>query len=340
MDSTQAQFNMQQNYRQFVGMNDINFFSYSNNTFNSVYNNQKTYVGSTRGGSNDVSSADTDSYSYKNSNISYENQKNSENRIILKKPNEFVKELFKAFGEKNALCNFILFEKNIDIDMNIEKNLIKKMTLYEYFDCFNEASFLCLNIPFLDKKGNLGQNIFNPTLSSMNLIIRNKKIREENANNNYLKDNFTVNIESEDSIKIEFDENNPPYNRDIIENKINLLHKILGQKKILLDNVVKDRSYFSILWTPADTYKIKSSFLSFYSFDFKLIGTLILKIDEYTWFTTFCNDNNNYIDFKKEYMSRINIVENFIKKCNNINEGDNLDPKLFSHDYKRFIFNY
>ncbi len=39
-------------------------------------------------------------------------------------------------------------------------------------------------------------------------------------------------------------------------------------------------------------------------------------------------------------MSRINIVENFIKKCNNINEGDNLDPKLFSHDYKRFIFNY
>ena len=118
------------------------------------------------------------------------------------------------------------------------------------------------------------------------------------------------------------------------------LDKILGQKKILLENVVKDKSYFSILWTPADTYKIKSSFLSFYTFNFKLIGTLIIKIDEYNWFTTFCNDMNNCKDFKKEYLNNINIVEKIIKKCNNMNDGDNLERKLLSHDYKRFIYNY
>lgn len=339
MDSNQGQFNIKQNYSQFLGMNDINFFSFPNNSFSPVYNNQKSYMGSVR--TNDISSADTDSHSYKNgSNSNYDKSKNSENRIILKKPNEFVKELFKTFGEKNSLCNFSLFEKNIDINMSLEKKFIKKMTLFEYFECFNEASFLCLNIPFLDKKGNISQNIFNPTLSSMKLVLKNKKIKQENINMNYLKDNFTIDFISGDLIKIQFDETNPPYNRDIIETKINQIHKIVGQKKILLDNVIKDKSYFSILWSPADSYKIKSSFLSFYSFDFKLIGTLIIKMDEFTWFTVFSNDNNSYKDFKKEYMSKINVVENFIKKYNNINNEDNLDSKLFSHDYKRFIFNY
>ena len=183
-------------------------------------------------------------------------------------------------------------------------------------------------------------NIFNPTLSSMNLILKNKKLKEEDIDKNYLKDNFSVNFINEELLKIEFDESNPPYNRDIIETKINMIYKILGQKKILLENVVKDKRYFSILWTPADTYKIKSSFLSFYTFNFKLIGTLIIKIDEYNWFTTFCNDMNNCKDFKKEYLNNINIVENFMKKCKGISDEDKLDRKSFSQDYKRFIYNY
>ncbi len=337
--SSQTAFNTQQNFRQFPGMNDLKYFSFSNNQYPSIYSNQNGVIGTNRA-TNDISTLDTESYSYQNANYNYEKQKNSENRIILKKPNEFVNELFKAFGEKNSLCNFSLFEKNIDINMNIDKNILKRITLQEYFECFNEASFLCLNIPYLDKKANVSYNIFNPTLSSMNLIVKSKKIKEETLNKKYLKDNFSINLISDDLIKIEFDETNPPYNRDIIETKINIVHKLLGQKKILLENIVKDKSYFSILWTPADTYKIKCSFLSFYTFDFKLVGTLILKIDEYNWFLTFCNDMNNYKDYKKDYMNKINIVENFIKKFNNINDGNNLDHKLFSHDYKRFIYNY
>lgn len=338
MESQQT-FNIQQNFRQFAGINDLNYITFTNNQFNQMYNNQKANINSTKA-SNDRSTADADSFSYQKNNYNYEKLKNPENRIILKKSDEFVNELFKAFGEKNSLCNFSLLEKNIDINMNIDKDVIKKITLKEYFECFNEASFLCLNIPYLDKKGNVSYNIFNPTLSSMNLILKKNKIKEENINKKYLKNNFSLNFISDDLIKIQFDETNQPYNRDIIETKINVLHKILGQKKITLDNIIKDNSYFSILWTPADTYKIKSSFLSFYTFDFKLIGTVILRIDDYNWFTIFCNDMNNYKDFKKEYLNKVNVVESFLKKCNNINDGDNLERNLISYDYKKFRNNY
>lgn len=338
MESQQS-FNIQQNFRQFAGINDLNFIPFPNNQYKQIYNNQKVNITSTKT-SNDKSTADLDNFSYQNTNYNYEKIKNLENRIILKKSNEFVNELFKAFGEKNSLCNFSLFEKNIDININIDKDEIKKITLQEYFECFNEASFLCLNIPYLDKKGNVNYNIFNPTLSSMNLILKKDKIKEENINKKCLGNNFSLNIISDDLIKIKFDETNQPYNRDIIETKINLLYKILGQKKIALDSIIKDNSYFSILWTPADTYKIKSSFLSFYTFDFKLIGTVILRIDEYNWFTIFCNDMNNYKDYKKEYINKVNAVESFLKKYNNINDGDNLEPSLISYDYKKFRNNY
>ena len=337
--TSQSQFAIQQNIQQYLNMNEVNYYSFPNNQF--IYNKQNLYKNSPRV-SNDISSADTDSYSYQNGNLSsnnFEKQK-PDNRVTLKKANEFVNELFKAFGDKNTLCNFSLFEKNIDIDMKIDKSTLKKMTLKDYFECFNEASFLCLSIPFLDKKGNINYNIFNPTLSSMNLVIRSKNIIEENINKTYAKDNFSLFNLSDDLIKIQFDETNPPYNRDIIESKINYVHKILGKKKILLDYIVKENSYFSVLWTPADTYKIKTSFLSFYSFDFKLVGTLAIKLDDHIWFTTFCNDTNDYKDFKKEYLNKINVVEKFIKRCNNLNDGDNLEPKLFSQDYKRFIYNY
>jgi hypothetical protein len=344
---TPLNIQQQQNFRQYLGKNNLKYVPKTNNPYNTMSNDkQNIYMeGSTRA-SNDISSTDIDSFSYKNNilNTNYEKSKNVENRILLKNPNEFVSELIKTFGEKNSICNFKLFEKNIDISMNIDKNTIKKMTLYEYFEGFNEASFLCLNIPYLDKKCNINYIVFNPTLSSMNLVIKNsnKKIKEESINKEFLKDNFSVNFISSDLIQVEFDETIPPYNRDIIEIKINNIYKILGLKKsdITLDNIVLDKSYFSVLWTPADTYKIRSSFLTFYTFEFKLIGTLIIKNDEYNWFTVFCSDANYFKDFKKEYLNKVNIVETFIKNCYNINDRDNLESKLFSNDYKRFMFNY
>ena len=80
-----------------------------------------------------------------------------------------------------------------------------------------------------------------------------------------------------------------------------------------------------------------------YTFDFKLVGTLIIKLDEANWFTIFSNNNSNYTgfkDYKSEYVNSVNEVENYMKKSKGINDEEKLDRKLFSHDYKRFIYNY
>lgn len=45
-------------------------------------------------------------------------------------------------------------------------------------------------------------------------------------------------------------------------------------------------------------------------------------------------------DFKSEYVNNVNEVENFMKKSKGINDEEKLDRKLFSQDYKRFIYNY
>lgn len=336
---TKSQYINQQKYRKFIPKTD-SYKSFPSSSFNNGFSNQNIFLNPTRS-NNDFISTSADSHSYQNSNLIYEKPKIKDSIVVLRQPNEFVSELFKSFGENNCLCNFSLFERNVDIEINLEEKNKKKITLYEYFESFIEGSFLCLNIPFLDKKGNINYNVFNPTLSSMNLIIHKKKIKN-NINQKYLRENFNMTCIDDNTIKIEFDEINPPYNRDIIENKINIIHKLVGAKDIQLEDIDKEKSFFSILWTPADTYKIKSSFLSIYTFDFKLVGTLIIKLDEYNWFMIFSNDPNllGQKNFKDEYIHKVNEVENFMKKCKGLSDDEKLDRKLFSQDYKRFIYNY
>lgn len=337
----QPQYSTQQKHRKYLPKNDLSFKSHSSSSFPTTYNNPNSFQNSLRP-NNELGSTSADSNSYQNPNICYEKPTIKDNIVVLKKCSDFVSELFNAFGENNYLCNFSLFTRNVDIEIKLEEKIMKKITLLEYFESFIEGSFLCLNIPFLDKKGNISFNIFNPTLSSMNLIIHQNKIKHK-INQKIPADNFIIDILNDDTVKIEFDEINPPYNRDIIENKIKIIHKILGTNNIPIKNIDKDKSYFSILWTPADTYKIKSSFLSVYTFDFKLIGTLIIKLDEPNWFMIFTNDANftsHKKDFKSEYINNVNDVENFMKKCKGLNDEEKLNRKLFPQDYKRFIYNY
>ena len=83
----------------------------------------------------------------------------------------------------------------------------------------------------------------------------------------------------------------------------------------MIDDIIKEKSYFSILWTPADTYKIKTSFLSYYTFDFKLVGTLAIKVDDYAWFTIFSNDPNNYKDFKNNIWIKLILLKILLKNA-------------------------
>ena len=336
MISSKPPLSKQKNYNLISGINNINPLIFQQNLYANIYNNKNYYMNSS-GLTDGKSSTDADSLTFKN--CSFEQSKDAEIHINLKSPNEFIKELFKIYSEQNCLSNYLLFEKNIDINFNVEKMKLKNITLSEYFDIFKEAGFLCLDIPFIEKRGNIIYNIFNPTLSSMVLLIKSKKVIEESINKKYMKENFTAYSLPDDYIKVEFDETNPPYNRDIIDSKIKIVHKMIGQKKIKLDKIDKDKSYFCILWTPADTYKINTSFLSYYTFDFKLIGILIIKRNDYNWFSSFSIGNNNIKDFKTDYLNKVNKVENFLKKCYQINGDNNIERKFYSYDYKRYIYN-
>lgn len=55
----------------------------------------------------------------------------------------------------------------------------------------------------------------------MNLVINKNKNKIKNINQKYLEPNFSVDLSNDNLIKIEFDETNPPYNREIIEKNKN-----------------------------------------------------------------------------------------------------------------------
>ena len=319
-------------YNRNLEINDLYSFPTKNNELGKKINNLKFFMKSSWS-INDISSSETN---ISNKNIVFEQQ---DNHIILKSSNEFANELFKKYSEDNCLCNYLIFEKSVDIYeyMKSLKSLNKKITLADYFDCFNTASVLCLDIPFIEKNGTVTNNFFNPTLSSMVLVVKKGKNKRERFYNNWAQENFKITSLPNSLIKYEFYESNPPYNRDILDVKMNNIYKSIGLKKLSLDNVIKDKSYFCLLWSPGDTSKNNSSFLSYYSFDFKLLGSLILKNNDNKWFTSFSYNSNIYKDFKKDYLYKANMIKNFIENYD-IKDGNN-KKNLFSFDYKIFLYN-
>ena len=311
-----------------LGVND---FCSSPSKNNEIESNLRLHIKSPRS-MNDINSSDTNS-SYKNN--FFEQQ---DFHIILKASNKFVTELFKNYSEYNCLCNFSIFEKTVDIYeyMSFLKSLNKKITLSDYFDCFNKVSVLSLDVPFIEKNGSVTYNFFNPTLSSMVLTVKKGRNERYSFNDNWsTKENIKKTCLPNNLIKYEFYESNPPYNRDVLNVKINNINKLIGKKGLTLDKIIKDKSYFCLLWTPCDTNKNNSSFLSYYSFDFKLLGSLILKNNDNKWFTTFSFNSNDYKDFKNDYLKNVNAIKNFIEKCN-VKEN-NIRKNFFSHDYKVLI---
>jgi hypothetical protein len=317
-----------------IGVNDL---CSSPNKNSDIEKNLRLLIKSP-GSLKEINSSDTNS-SYKNNVFE---QKDFNSHIILKTSNKFVTELFKNYSEYNCLCNYSIFEKTVDIYeyMSFLKSLNKKITLSDYFDCFNKVSVLSLDVPFIEKNGSVTYNFFNPTLSSMVLMVKKGRNERYSFNDNWsTKENIKKTCLPNNLIKYEFYESNPPYNRDVLNVKINNINKLIGKKGLTLDKIIKDKSYFCLLWTPCDTNKNNSSFLSYYSFDFKLIGILIIKRNDCKWFTSFSNNIKAIKDFKTDYLNNINKVENFIKNCNQNNGDSNFERKFFSQDYKRYIYN-
>ena len=258
---------------------------------------------------------------------------------------KFVKLLFDVYSKDHCLSNYLLFEKNVDIFSKFDSiKKLKRLSLNDYFGIFIQYENMGLNIPFIDDEYNLLHNTFNPSLSSMILLMKPKKIIKCKtfANNIFSKNNLTFSNLKDGTIKIEFKESNPYFNRNTIDSKINSIHKLLNLDQILLDDIVKNGSYFSILWSGANYTCINTSFLSFYTYDFNYVGSLIMKKNDYKWLSCFSIESNNYKDFKNEYFEKTKKIDNLIENCLKINLKDINNENIynyFDYDYIKYCYN-
>ena len=171
---------------------------------------------------------------------------------------------------------------------------------------------------------------------------KKKKKFKSNPNKIYSQNNIYLSYLKDDKIKIEFKETNPYFNRNTIESKIESIHKLLSIEQILIDDIVKEGSYFSLLWSGANYNNINTSFLSFYTFDFNYVGSLIMRKNDYKWLSCFSIGNNSYKDFKSEYFENIKNIDNLIENClkidlKNINKEDIYN--YFDYDYIKYYYN-
>ena len=123
------------NFNQKKEMNNFHIIQLQNKQFEKFNVNVNLNVS---GMTNDITTTDTD-LSLKNNIFNKFEQKEDKSYIIIKNPDKFLNELFKIYSEENCLCNYMLFEKSINIKIDLDKEMIK-LTLLDYFDFFNKAS--------------------------------------------------------------------------------------------------------------------------------------------------------------------------------------------------------
>ena len=258
---------------------------------------------------------------------------------------EIIRKLFEKFEEDKCISNYTIAKNMLDINMNLAKNQEKfllKTSLFDFLDIFKNANQLWLNIPFIDSKGKLYVNCFSPTLSSMLLVI--KKNKEIKKNLKHIKSkckkyhgfSYDTYEHNKKLFKIEFEEIKPLYKREILYNKIGKIKKIIGETKIKNKDIIIKNSYFSVLWSVKNDLNIKSSFLTYYSFDFKLIGILIINPDYNQWMTAFSYKLSNYHDYKTDYEKNVENVKNMFQNLP-IDKDDQHCENYFKYDYYNYL---
>ena len=258
---------------------------------------------------------------------------------------EIIRKLFEKFEEDKCISNYTIAKNMLDINMNLAKNQEKfllKTSLFDFLDIFKNANQLWLNIPFIDSKGKLYVNCFSPTLSSMLLVI--KKNKEIKKNLKHIKSkckkyhgfSYDTYEHNKKLFKIEFEEIKPLYKREILYNKIGKIKKIIGETKIKNKDIIIKNSYFSVLWSVKNDLNIKSSFLTYYSFDFKLIGILIINPDYNQWMTAFSYKLSNYHDYKTDYEKNLGNVKTMLQNLP-IDKDDQHCENYFKYDYYNYL---
>jgi hypothetical protein len=255
---------------------------------------------------------------------------------------ELMRKLFEKYEQDKCISNYTIVKNMLDINMNFntndQKNLLNTK-LVDFFDLFHNANQLNLNIPYITKKGKLYINCFSPSLSSMILVIKtNKKVQREIKKNIKKFRGFTAETQEKNKniIKLEFEEIKPIYQRELLYKKISKIKRILGETNLRNKNVLIKNSYFSILWSVTNNLDVKSSFLAYYTFDFKLIGILIMNLNYNHWMTPFSYKLVNYHDYKIEYEKNVENVKKMLKDLPIDKDDDHCD-KYFKYDYYNYL---
>ena len=281
----------------------------------------------------------------------YISEKENEKNIFVKRTlfinmnEELLRKLFEQFEEDKCISNYTIAKNMLDINMNLDSNkekMLLKTKLTDFFDIFHNPNKLWLNIPFIDSRGKLYMNCFSPTLSSMLLVIKkNKEIKTCLKNiklkcKKYRGFSYDTYDQNKKLFKIEFEEIKPLHNREILYKKIGKLKKIIGDTKIRNKDIMIKNSYFSVLWSVKNELNIKSSFLAYYSFDFKLIGILIINLDYNQWMAAFSYKLTNYHDYKTDYEKNVANVKNMFKNLA-IDKDDQHCDNYFKYDYYNYL---
>ena len=254
---------------------------------------------------------------------------------------EMIRKLFDKYEQDKCISNYTIIKNMLDININIELDVKKKfeLKLFDFLDIFQNSNHININIPFITKKGKLIINSFNPSLSSMLLVLKPKKNLKKKIEKNIKKyPGFTASIYEKDKniLKLEYEEIKPIHERDLLYIKIAKIKKIIDNINIKYKNIMIKNSYFSILWSVTNNANIKSSFLAYYSLDFKLVGILITNLDYNMWFTPYSYKLENYRNYKTDYENNVNNVKTFFDNLA-MDIDDKNRGKFFKFDYYNYL---
>ena len=141
-----------------------------NNEQNNEQNNQ---IDSDKNGQNNYNGSNPDEEKNKiNENT---NKKTTLQSLHINLNNEFNEKIFAKYKQDNCISNYTILRNSIDLNISIDMEELKNVKLLYFFDCFKDINRLSLDIPFINEKGKLLINEFNPTLSSMRLILKASK---------------------------------------------------------------------------------------------------------------------------------------------------------------------
>ena len=284
------------------------------------------------------------------------------NHIIIDKKDEILLTIFNCFKTKTqTISNFIIYKKIMrTLFTNLQKS-ISSLPFEKFPNIFQKLSIFGIFIPTINKYGKLFPTSFTPTLSSLTLYIKhtelyiivynelNIKFREKKTNlssNNFDNNNESFwnhneFIELNDNIKLslfndyvilEFNETKPHYMRNTLITQLKIISNSLPKtlNKLIIGNIDYQKSFYSILWSPVNTFFNHTEFLTYYLFTLDLIGILPIKLELFKWLTKIgLEKKDNNLKKENELSDSMSKVETFL--CN---------YSLFnSYDYEFYLKN-